>query len=123
MDRIDRINQALKEEISNILQFELKDPRLEFVSITRVAASRNLQYAKVYFSVLGDELKARAVQEGLDSASGFIRRLVGKSVRLRYTPEIAFIWDKSIQYSIEIEEKIEELKNEPSENYTSDQET
>src|SRR3989338_1617476 len=123
MDRIDRINQALKEEISNILQFKLKDPRFEFVSITRVAASRNLQYAKVYFSVLGDELKARAVQEGLDSASGFIRRLVGKSVRLRYTPEIVFVWDKSIQYSIGIEEKIEELKNEPSENYTSDQET
>ena len=120
MDRLDRINQSLKEEISNIVQFQLKDPRLEFVSIMHVTTNRNLQYAKVYFSVLGDELKARAAQEGLESASGFIRRLVGKNIRLRYTPEIAFILDKSIQYSVEIEEKIERIKNESSEDYTDD---
>lgn len=115
MDRIDRINQAIKEEISNIVQREVKDPRLGFVTITRAEVSRDLQHARVYFSVLGEKEKADAAQEGLDSARGFIRKLVGQRVRMRYTPEIEFIFDRSIEYGIRIEETLAEIKNERTE--------
>ena len=121
VERMERVNQSLKEEISNILQFELQDPRLEFVSITHVATSRNLQHAKVYFSVLGDEKKARIAQEGLNSATGFIRRIIGKRIRLRYTPEIVFVLDKSIEYSIDIDEKIERIKSESQKSRSDNQ--
>ncbi len=112
MGRIDKINQAVKEEVGNIIQKEVKDPRLEFVTITQVDVSRDLQHAKVYFTVLGNTDKIKEVQTGLDSARGFIRRLVGQRVRMRYTPEINFIFDQSVEYGMHIEETIERIKSE-----------
>ena len=112
MDRMDRINQAIKEEISNIVQREVKDPRLGFVTITQTEVSRDLQHARIYFSVLGEKEKVDAAQEGLDSARGFIRKLIGQRVRMRFTPEIEFVFDRSIEYGIRIEEALAEIKNE-----------
>ncbi len=112
MGRIDRINQAIKEEISRIIHLEVKDPRLQFVTVTHVEVTRDLQHAKVYFSVLGNTAKVKEAQQGLDSARGFIRKLVGERVRLRYTPQIDFIFDETIEYSARIEETIERIKNE-----------
>jgi len=112
MARVEKINQALKEEISRILQREVKDPRLGFVTVTHVEVSRDLQHAKVYFSVLGDLKKIKEAQEGLNSARGFIRRLIGQNIQMRYTPEINFIFDKSIEYGVYIEKTIERIKDE-----------
>ena len=112
MARIEKINRALKEEISRIIQREVKDPRLGFVTVTHVEVSRDLQHAKVYFSVLGDLKKIKEVQQGLNSARGFIRKLIGQNIQMRYTPEINFIYDKSIEYSVRIEETIERIKDE-----------
>ena len=112
MGRIDKINQAVKEEVGNIIQKEVKDPRLEFVTITQAEVSRDLQHAKVYFTVLGNTDKIKEVQDGLDSARGFIRRLVGQRVRMRYTPEIRFIFDQSVEYGMHIEETLERIKSE-----------
>lgn len=111
MSRIERINQVVKEEISNILSRELKDPRLKFVTITSVNVARDLRYAKVYFSVLGNAAQVEAVQQGLDSARGFVRRLIGQRVRMRYTPEIEFVFDRSLEYSIQIEQALERIKD------------
>ncbi len=117
MDRIDKINEAMKKEVSLIIQEEIHDPRLEFITITSADVSRDLQHAKVYFSVLGDAKKAQEAQAGLDSARGFIRKLVGQRIRMRYTPEIAFFYDKSIEYSAQIDDVIDRIKNELKENH------
>lgn len=116
MGRIDKVNQAVKREVSSIIHSELKDPRLEFVTITSVEVSRDLQHARVTFSVLGDEKKAESAIQGLESARGFIRKLIGQRIRLRYTPDIEFIFDKTVEYSVRIEEALEEIKNESSRN-------
>src|SRR3990167_2660939 len=111
MGRIERVNQAIKEEVSNIVLREVKDPRLQFVTITHVDVSRDLQHARVYFTVLGNEEKTREAQSGLNSAKGFIRRLVGQRVNMRYTPEIEFIFDKSVEYGMQIEEILGKIRN------------
>ncbi len=109
MDRMDRINQQLKREIGNIIHHGLGDPRLGFVSVTHVSVSRDLQNARVYFTVLGDAGRREAAQKGLESAAGMIRKLVGQGVKLRYTPEISFVYDKSIDLSARIEETLREI--------------
>lgn len=116
MSRIEKINQAIKKEISNIVQNELKDPRLGFITITKVEATKDLHYAKVSFSVLGEKLEKEKVLQGLTSASGFIRKLIGERIRLRYTPEISFEVDNSAEYSVRIYEQLERIKNEPKKN-------
>lgn len=108
-DRISRISEEIKREISNIIQNELKDPRLpELVSVVSVNVTRDLRYAKVYVSVFGsDEQKENAI-EGLKSAAGFIRKEIGNRVKLRYTPEIQFELDNSIEYGAYINKLIKE---------------
>ena len=117
MGRIDKINQRIKREIGDIVLKELKDPRLEFVSITHVEVSRDLQHAKVYFSVLGRGNQVQKAGEGLLSARGFVRKLIGQRVRMRYTPEIEFIFDHSIEYSARIEAALEEIQHETEKDY------
>ena len=116
MGRMDKINEAMRREIGEIILKEIKDPRLEFVTVTHVVVSRDLQHAKVYYSVLGKKDQAQKAQEGLLSARGFVRKLIGQRVRLRYTPDIEFIFDASIEYSARIEAALEEIHNELGKN-------
>lgn len=111
MDRIDRVNEQLKREIGRIIQQELGDPRLTFVSVTKVQVSRDLRNAKVFFSVLGDSRTQEAAYQGLRNACGLIRRMVGQSVPMRYTPEIHFAYDKSIEYSAQIEKTLMDIQH------------
>ena len=91
VDRINRISEEVKREISNIIQGELKDPRLpEFVSVTSVNVTRDLRYAKVYISILGNDEEKKAALQGLKNAAGFIRREIGQRIKLRNTPELKF---------------------------------
>lgn len=115
MRRQDRVAQALKEEISNIIHDELKDPRLGFVTITGVQLSPDLRCAKIFFSVLGEELDYKKTKAALDSALGFIRRLIAQRIKLRFTPEITFRQDRSCEYSIRIQEVLNQIeaKHEP----------
>lgn len=119
-DRMSKINQRVKREIGEILHRELQDPRLEFVTITAAEVSRDLQHARVYYSVLGDKAKTEAAQQALDSASGLVRKLIGQRIRLRYTPEIAFVLDRSIEYGMRIDSTIERIKSERQENTQGD---
>jgi len=111
MARHEKVAETLKEEISNIIQYELKDPRLGFITITRVELTQDLRYAKVFFSVLGKEEDYQKSKVALDSALGFIRRLIAQRVKLQFVPEIVFKEDRSSEYSIRIEEILEEIKN------------
>ena len=116
MDRMDKINEQLKKEISIILQKELGDPRVKFVTITKADVSRDLKFAKVSFSVLGNNQKVQDAQKGLDKAKGFIRKFVGESMKMRYTPELLFIHDRSLEYSARIEETLKEIHHDLEKN-------
>jgi len=110
MSRHDKLTEAIKKEVSCILHDEIKDPRLGFVTITKVELTPNYRYAKVFFSVLGQEQDCKKTKEALDSALGFIRRLIAQRIRLRFAPEISFKEDKSSEYSFRIQEILEEIK-------------
>lgn len=110
MPRPEKVAEALKKEVSTIIHDELKDPRLGFVTITRVELTRDLRYAKIFFSVLGKEDECKKTKAALDSALGFIRRLVAQRIRLRFAPEITFKYDRSCEYSFRIEQVLAEIK-------------
>lgn len=109
MDRIDRVNEQIKREIGVIIQKELADPRLRFVTITNVDVSRDLRTAKVYFSALGENSVAEAAKKALESAAGTIRRYVGGHIKMRYTPELHFIYDRSVEFSARVEQTLTEI--------------
>lgn len=103
-NRIDRISEEIKKELSDIIR-ELKDPRIPpMTSVVMVDVTRDLKYAKAYISVLGEEEERLEAIAGLKSASGFIRKEVGKRVKLRYIPEFTFILDESIKHGAYIAE-------------------
>ncbi|MFA5410992.1 MAG: 30S ribosome-binding factor RbfA [Candidatus Omnitrophota bacterium] len=115
MARYEKVAQALKEEVSIIIHDELKDPRLGFVTVTRAELTPDLRFAKIYFSVLGNDEDYARTKKALDSALGFIRRLIAQRINLRLTPEIMFKEDRSSEYSIRIQKLLDEIKesNEP----------
>ena len=101
-NRIGRINEEIQKELASLIR-NLKDPRVQdtMISITRVEATPDLRYAKVYASFLQEDRAADALK-GLKSASGFLRRELGHALQLRYTPELQFIGDDSIQQGAHI---------------------
>lgn len=92
-----RLGQLLKQEISELLLREIKDPRIAFVSVTSVNLTADLRHAKVLVSVLGSERERKSSIAGLRSATGFIRRELGRRLRLKYIPEIKIVYDDSIE--------------------------
>ena len=108
-----RINEEVKREVSNIIQNEIKDPRLTaMVSVTDVKVTRDLRYAKVFVSIFGknDEEKNNTFV-ALKNASGYIRKEIGQRNNLRYNPQIIFELDDSINYGMHIEELIQRVKD------------
>lgn len=108
--RTERLNAQLREEISELLAREVKDPRLGgLVSVTRVEISPDLRHARVFVSVLADEAGKGESFEALDSAAPFLRRELKHRLTLRYVPELAFRRDDSIEKGAELEELIHSL--------------
>ena len=105
-----RVSHQLQQEIACILQQELKDPGLGFITITKVELSSDMSHAKVGYSCLGGADVRERSQDALDRAAGFIRGLVKKRLRLKVIPELAFRYDASIEQSIEMSSKLDELK-------------
>ena len=100
--RIDRISEQVRHEVDRIIREEVSDPRVAGTfSITRAEVTRDLRYAKIYVSVLEDE-KRDDLMKALKSASGFIRRSLGKNMLIRYAPELQFISDQNIAYGVHI---------------------
>ena len=109
--RLERVAEELKREIGKIIQDELNDPRVGFATITKVELTRDLRNAKVYFSLYGTEKQLRDTKIGLKRSAGFIRSLVGKRIRLRYTPEITFKVDEGAKHSVEISQVLQSIKD------------
>ncbi len=121
LHRANRLKEVIKEEISDIIRKELKDPRIgELTTITGVEVANDLRHAKVYASIYGDEEKQQETFKGLKSASGFIRTELGKRIRLRHTPEIVFYHDTSIAHGARIFELIKQVKEERKEDHDSE---
>ena len=96
--RIDRVNELLRAEISNLLAREIKDPRVAgVISITEVVASSDMRSARVYVSVMGAESKRQAAMDGIRSAASFLRRELRDRVNLKHTPHLSFVLDDSIE--------------------------
>lgn len=110
MARRDKVAEAIREEASLILHDKLKDPRLGFVTITAVEVADDLRNAKIFYSVLGNDEDYAKTQEALDSALGFIRKLISERINLKFAPEIIFRQDRSSEYSVRIQEVLEEIK-------------
>lgn len=108
--RARRLAELVKEEIGQLLQRGLKDPRVGFVSVTEVEASADLSHIKVFFSPYGDEEAKRLTMAGLESARGFIRSELGQRLRLRHTPELEFMADDSIERGARIISLLQEIK-------------
>ena len=101
VDRTDRLAEEVKKEISNIIHNTLKDPRLpSLVSVLKVNLAKDLRYAKVFVSVLGNDAEKENCLKALKSAAGFIRREVGHNINIRYSPELTFVMDDSIERGI-----------------------
>ncbi len=108
--RRERINELIRKEISELLRREVKDPRLKgFITITEVSVSPDLRHAKVFVSVMGTKEEWKHSLDGLAAASGFLRRELGERLSLRYTPELSFERDQSIEQGSRLLELIKKV--------------
>ncbi|MBC7958669.1 MAG: 30S ribosome-binding factor RbfA [Vallitaleaceae bacterium] len=109
-NRITRINEEMKHELSNILRSGVKDPRVSpLASVLRVETTPDLKHCKVFISVLGDEETRKNTEVGLKSSSGFIKMELARSVNLRNTPELHFVMDQSIEYGVNMSKLIDDV--------------
>jgi ribosome-binding factor A len=106
--RSERLNQLLREELAALLQSEIKDPRLRAVTVTAVDVTQDLAYADVYVRTLTDETPSEELIAGLESAERFVRRRLGRELRLRRIPEFRFHLDRSLEHVLRIESLLEE---------------
>lgn len=104
--RVQRVAEQMKKDIADLIDNELKDPRIGMASITQVHLSRDLRHAKVYVSVFGDARSRQDTMAALGGATGFIRREVGQRLGLRFTPEIEFHLDPSLEEGARVLELI-----------------
>lgn len=109
--RPERLAEAIKKEVSDLLKNELKDPRIGFVTVTGVDVSNDLKYAKIYVSILGEDDKRRTTMAALKKAQGFMRTELGRRIRLRQVPEVVFKLDESLDHSARVMELLDEVKN------------
>jgi ribosome-binding factor A len=111
MSRQEKIAEAIRQEASIIIHDKLKDPRVGFVTITNVEITHDLRFAKIFFSVLGNDEAYRKTKEALNSSMGYVRKLIAQRLSLRFAPEIAFYEDRSSEYSVRIEEVLNEIES------------
>lgn len=109
--KIERLNSVFEKEISYILQNEVKDPIIKFVTVTGCEITNDLSCCKVYVTVFDNDKKGE-VLKALDGAKSFIRGEISKRVEIRHTPELRFVFDDSIEYGEKIEKLIKEIHEE-----------
>lgn len=107
--RSEKVGEAVHELVSELLVKGLKDPRIGFVTITGVKVTDDLHLAKVYFTVIGSDEEKKATRAGLNSSRGFIRKEMGKKFRMKYVPDVEFIYDESVEYGMRIETILKEI--------------
>ena len=95
--RTEQLGEEFRQEIARLIGGKLKDPRIGFVTVTRVDIGTDLRHAKVFVGVLGSAVDRNKTLEGLRQASGFMRRELGQKLRLRHTPELQFVYDEGLE--------------------------
>ena len=108
--RIDKVQEFIKQEVSQIIQKDIKDPRVGFVTVTDVEMTKDLRHAKIFLSLMGSDEQKKATWEALNRALGFMRSEIGKRIRLRCTPELSLHLDKSLDYSNHIQKLLLQLE-------------
>ena len=111
-DRLRRVDEAVRQVLSDAVATDLKDPRVGFITVTAVRTSPDLRHARVYVSVLGDPSAREASLEGLRSAHGFLQRRVAGELTLKHTPTLDFLYDDSVDRSLRIQALLEEEEGE-----------
>ena len=106
-ERLRRVNEAVRQVLSDAITQDLKDPRVGFVTVTAVDTSPDLRHAHVFVSVLGEPEQRESSLDGLRSAHGYLQRRVGVELRLKHTPELVFEYDESIERGMRISELID----------------
>jgi ribosome-binding factor A len=112
--RPDRVADQIRSEVASMIARDLHDPGLGFITITRVEVSPDLHHARVYYSALGDRAARTNSGKALERAASFMRRQIGQRLRLRRSPELAFVFDESIEQQDRIEQLLQELGNAPA---------
>jgi ribosome-binding factor A len=111
--RIERINTLIRREISELIQHQLRDPRLdEFITVTEVDTSPDLKFAKIYISSMNGQQDEHKILGALKNAAGFLRTALANKIKIRYTPELHFIWDNSIEHGDKILRLIDQVSKE-----------
>ena len=106
--RTAKVAEAIREQVSSSILFDLKDPRVQGVTVTRIEISSDLRHAKVYVSVMGDQKAQTLCMHGLESARGFLQSKVADRVQTRFTPLLTFVLDQGVKRSIEASRLIRE---------------
>lgn len=107
--RVLKAAEAIREVVSMAILTELKDPRIQDVTVTYVEVSADMRHAKVHVSVMGDETRQNLSLRGLQNASGFLQQRVSNRIDTRYTPRIKFILDQGVKHSIEVTRILDEV--------------
>jgi len=110
--RTNRVSEQIKKELGLIIQREMKDPRVGFITVTGVEVTNDLSQAKVYISVMGSEEQKQNSLKALEKAQGFLRSEIGARIQMRHVPELLFKLDQSIEYGNKIEQLISQLHRE-----------
>lgn len=106
--KIERLNNLIMREVSIILEREVKDRGIEFVTVTAVKTTSDLSFSKIYVTILNDDKKDE-IMKSLKGASGFIRKTLADRIEVRHIPKLEFVYDESIEYGKRIEDKIKEI--------------
>ena len=110
--RVEKVQEAIQHEISNMLLHDVKDPRIQFVTVTGVELTDDMSYAKVFISMYGPEDKQEETWKALNKALGFMRTEIAKRIRLRFAPTLILQKDKSMEYSAHIRSILDEINKE-----------
>lgn len=113
--RVARVAELLKEEIGRLMHEELKDPRIGFLTVTRVDISPDIKNAKVFVSVMGSKKQKEESMEALEKGKGYIQGEIGKNLRLKYTPVLSFKLDESVDASMRITKILKKIKRQEEE--------
>lgn len=109
--RSHRVGETIHKCLSEIFSRGLKDPRIGFVTLTSVEVTPDLHLARVYYTVIGDEKSRRDTKVGLEKAAPFIRRQLAGQLKMRYVPDLLFVYDDSIEYGVRIESLLKEISD------------
>src|SRR5438046_8291526 len=112
--RLARVSEVVREVAASTVLFELKDPRVKNVTVTRAEVSADLQHAKVYVSVMGSEKEQKLTMYGLGAAAGFVQAKLAKRLTTRYVPHVTFVLDEGVKRSVEIARIIREELGDPA---------